>query len=412
MELKIKNSYSYFIYPYVVEQGKYKKYIQSLLKNSKCTPKIYERQKDLNIYNYFLPTVRDYMFQSFKYAFNGKQESDNIDIQIKQNVLKSIPCTIFEYNIGENVQAKVGTEDGIFFKIEKIEIICFKAGICFLAIKTNIEDTDKFSELLNFNAKFTNTNIKSSKKEKYSNIKIQADTFDDIKKLSEVINEITGKPEDAEKIDIDINKFYTYSFACIDKKSWNENTDISDLQKEFFKFANVLNSDYKSNFPMNRLKIVSVGDYIKFGITGSSANLMASNMVDASEDEISNKFENEYFYTYILALYQKFYFSKIVNDFKKTMKNKKASKEFVDFTNDVWVHEATNDDVGKEIFKNFKEVLDLKKLYSVTKEQYDVTYKSLKTKESDILNKIVLILLAISIITNIVNFINMYKIKG
>ena len=255
-------------------------------------------------------------------------------------------------------------------------------------------------------------NILSNKKEKYSNIKIQADTFDDIKKLSEVIKEITGKPEDAEKIDIDINKFYTYSFACIDKRYWNENTDIADLQKEFFKFANVLNSDYKSNFPMDKLKIVSIGDYIKFGITGNSANLMTSNMVDASEDEIANKFENEYFYTYILALYQKFYFSKIINDFKKIMKNKKASKKFVDFTNDIWVHEATNDDVGREIFKNFKEALDLEKLYSMTKEQYDVTYKSLKTKESDILNKIVLILLAISIITNIVNFINMYKIKG
>ncbi len=111
MELRIKNSYSYFIYPYVVEERKYKKYIQSLLKNSKCTLKIYERQKDLNIYNYFLPTVRDYMFQSFRYAFNGRKEADSIDREIKQNVIKSIPCTIFEYSIGENVQAKIGAED-------------------------------------------------------------------------------------------------------------------------------------------------------------------------------------------------------------------------------------------------------------------------------------------------------------
>ena len=68
MELKMKYHYSYFIYPYVVKEEKYNKYIQKLLKNSKCTLKILERRKDFSMYNYFLPTVRGYMFKSFSFA--------------------------------------------------------------------------------------------------------------------------------------------------------------------------------------------------------------------------------------------------------------------------------------------------------------------------------------------------------
>ncbi len=63
------------------------------------------------------------------------------------------------------------------------------------------------------------------------------------------------------------------------------------------------------------------------------------------------------------------------------------------------------------IFKASKEALDLKAIYETAKEQYDVAYKSLKIKNSDMLNKIILVLLAISIVTNIVNFINLYKLK-
>ena len=44
MELKMKYHYSYFIYPYVIKENNYNKYIQNLLKNEKCIPKFFERE--------------------------------------------------------------------------------------------------------------------------------------------------------------------------------------------------------------------------------------------------------------------------------------------------------------------------------------------------------------------------------
>lgn len=53
MELKTRYQYTYFIYPYVIEQSKYSKYLQNLLRNKKCTLRMFEKQKDLDIYNKF-----------------------------------------------------------------------------------------------------------------------------------------------------------------------------------------------------------------------------------------------------------------------------------------------------------------------------------------------------------------------
>ena len=53
MELKTRYQYTYFIYPYVIVQNKYSKYLQNLLRNKKCTLRMFEKQKDLDIYNKF-----------------------------------------------------------------------------------------------------------------------------------------------------------------------------------------------------------------------------------------------------------------------------------------------------------------------------------------------------------------------
>lgn len=260
MELKMKYSYSTFIYPYLIKENSYRSYIQRLMKNSKCTPKLFNMEKDIGIYNFFLPSIRKYMFKSFEFSNTTSTTDKSLDSKLKENLFKSSPCTIFDYNIGKDIQAKTGEEDGIFFKIEKIEIICFETGICFLAIKTNIEETDKFSDFLNFNYRFRDMN---SEYDNFSNIKLQTNTFGDIKKLSEVIKEITGNTEDSKNIDIDINKFITYSYVCLDREYWNDTKTFDEIEKEFFKFANVLNSEFNSCFNNDRLKTVSLGKYTR-----------------------------------------------------------------------------------------------------------------------------------------------------
>ena len=67
MELKTKYQYTYFIYPYTIDEKKYDKYILKLLKNKKCKFRIFEKEKDLDIYNHFLPNVREYLFPTFEY---------------------------------------------------------------------------------------------------------------------------------------------------------------------------------------------------------------------------------------------------------------------------------------------------------------------------------------------------------
>ncbi|MCI8621049.1 MAG: hypothetical protein HFJ50_04730 [Clostridia bacterium] len=140
-------------------------------------------------------------------------------------------------------------------------------------------------------------------------------------------------------------------------------------------------------------------------------NLLTSSINTVNYTNLPFEFENEYLYAYIFALYEKFYFSKLLYDFKSRIKEQKGTRKFIDFTNDIWVHELTSQDNGTLIFEKTKEALELTKIYETVKEQYDVVTKGFKMKNSDLLNKVVLMLLAVSILTNIVNFINLYKLK-
>lgn len=411
MELKMKYHYSYFLYPFVVKKERYNKYMQRLLRNSKCTLKVVEKRRNFSMYNYFLPTVREYMFKSFGFASENLKAFDALDTKLKANMLEKNPCTTFEYNLEQDIQAKTGDEDGIFFKIQKIEIICFNTGICFLILKTNIEETDNFSDLLNFNYMFRDINSEVNDNFGYNKIKLQTDTFSDVKKLSELIYELTESPVDAKKIDIDVNRFLTYSYVCLDQEYWNENKNFKEIEKEFFKYANVLNSEFNSSFNNVRLKTVELGNYIRVGVSGSGVNLITSSINTVNYTMLPFEFENEYFYTYIFALYEKFYIKLLLNEFKYKKKAVETKKRFINFTNDIWIHEITNNDNGILIYKEMKEVLDLEELYEKTKKQYDLAYKDFRVRDNERVNRIILVLLIISLIINIINFIAVFKTK-
>ena len=52
---QMKYQYSYFIHPYIVDERKYSQHLLRLLKNKNCSLKILEKEKELNLYTYFLP---------------------------------------------------------------------------------------------------------------------------------------------------------------------------------------------------------------------------------------------------------------------------------------------------------------------------------------------------------------------
>ena len=65
MELKVKYQYTYFIKPFLVKEDKYEKYLLSLLNNKNCKLKIFEKERDFNLYSYFIQNTREYFFPTF-----------------------------------------------------------------------------------------------------------------------------------------------------------------------------------------------------------------------------------------------------------------------------------------------------------------------------------------------------------
>ena len=68
MELKTNYQYTYFIHPFVIKDGKYQKYILKMLKDKNCSLKIFQKEKDLKMYQYFLPKTREFLFSSFSFG--------------------------------------------------------------------------------------------------------------------------------------------------------------------------------------------------------------------------------------------------------------------------------------------------------------------------------------------------------
>lgn len=172
---------------------------------------------------------------------------------------------------GTDVQGKAGKEESIFFKIQKIEIICFQTGICFLNIKTNVEDSKEFSDVLNFNYKFKDIHSELKGLKEFENIKIQTNHLSDIQELSKIIEDITGRANGADDYDIDTNRFLTYSYTCIEGEYWNNTKNFEEISHEFFKYSHILPSSYNSSFDKEfgseNLKILSKWNYVRYGFS-------------------------------------------------------------------------------------------------------------------------------------------------
>lgn len=410
MELKTKYQYTYFIHPYMIDETKYDKYILRLLRDKKCEFKIFEKEKDLDIYNFFLPNIRNYLFPTFELRDEKLKEFSKMNINMKKNIISKYPVSYFTYNLADDVQGKVGEEDGIFFRVEKIEIICFSTGICFFTMKTNIENTNSFSDLLDFNHTFRGINSEFLALKNYENIKIQTDTFKDIKDISELINQITGVGKKRNnKEDLINSQFYTYSYACIESASWNEKANFESIENNFFKFANVLQNDYNSDFDKknieHNLHIIEKLKYSKTAITKTSSNIICSGIDTYNYTKLPYEYENHYFYTYILGLYKKMFLRKVNLEFKDYDKIERMRLKFIKFTKQIWDKEITIDDTGSLYYKTLNRTLELEELYEEIKTKYEIVYKDLNIEKNNVYYSVIVILLIFSLIFNTINIL-------
>lgn len=410
MKRKTKYQYSYFIYPYIIEEENYDKYLLKLLKDKHCTLKMWEKEKDLNIYTYFLPKIRDYLFWSFSYSKENRKKLEELELGMKSALLAKYPCNIFEYTLAAEVQGKVGEANGIFFDIPKIEIVCFNTGICFLLLKTIVEGENDFSDILNFNYKFRDINSEFISLKNYENIRLQTSLFKDMKELSTVIRNITGLNKDAKEMNLEEERFLTYSYVCLDQESWKQEEDFTNLQEEFVKFCNILPSNYQVNYSKERYEeqMLQPLKYTKMGFTKQGTVLLTSTIYPENYTKLPFTFEKEYLYTYLLALYKKIYLKKINLEFKKAKgasKFEKIKNKLLDFTRNVWIQEITEDDEGSRIYEKWKKTLELEYLYAETKNQYDMLYKELNVDKIKKLGYIVIAILGTTFIFNIINLI-------
>lgn len=409
MELKTKYQYTYFIYPYVIKENKYTKYLLKLLKDKNCELRVFRKEKDLSLYSYFSHRARNYMFSSFNLSKTKLAKLDDLPLDTKAAILAQNPCTIFEYTIKKDIQGKTSERSGIFFKIPKIEIICFNTGICFLCIKTNIEESNKFSDLLNFNYKFRDINQEFGNMNNYDNIRVQTDCFDDVKYFREFIENLTGTTTEAMKLDIDTERFLTFSYVCIDQENWNNTNEFDKIRSSYIKYLNVLSSDNSVNYSKEEMKVISKWKYAKLGVTKQGVTLFSSSCDMNNYTVFPQEFEEQYLYTYILAMYTKIYLTKINLEFKQGTNLKKTRREFVKFTENLWINEVTPEDTGSLFYQNLKEVLELNAIYFDTKNKYDILYKEMNIEKSAKNNVVIKIILMITLIINAINIIFLAK---
>ena len=412
MELKTKYQYTYFIYPYTVNESKYDKYILKLLKNKKCKFRIFEKEKDLDIYNYFLPNVRDYLFPTFEYRGKLLSEFNNLSNERKSKIISQQEAACFTYELEKDIQGKVGNEDGIFFNIEKIEIICFRTGICFFTMKTNLVNTDELRDLLNFNYRFKQINSEFLSLKNYENIKIQTDIFEDVADISELIYQITGiykSRRNSGDAELSNSNFHTYSYLCVENQCWNDKTNFGAIENDFYKYANVLPNNYSSDFNKENveqnLHIIDKFKYSKIALTNLSSNIISSGVDIYNFTKLPYEYENQYFYTYIIALYQKMFLRKINFELKNLDAIDVGRNKFVDFTKKIWNKEISTEDYGNAYYKTAKKAMQTEEVYSEIENKYEILYKDLNIEKNNVYSSIIIILLIFSLIFNTINIL-------
>ena len=403
MDFKMKYQYTYFIYPYLIEEKDYQSYLYGLLKNPKCKLKIFDRKKDVSIDTYFLPEIKDKMFWSLDITKSALKQYETMDKKMQATLLSSKACNMFEYELEGDIPGKIGEKNGIFFDVTKVEIICFDTGVCFLLFKTALSEEHQFSDLLNFNYKFRDINSKKEHSKQYEAIKIQTEKFNNMQDFSEFINEIAGSNIDAKQINLDIDRLITYGYVCLDQNEWNDNVDVKLLEKEFDKYRKMKPAEEQIEDVTLKEQSVYREKYLYYGFTNNATVLFTCDNNIKNYTTIPFKYENEQLYHYIFNLYKKIYLKKIIYQLQQTKQFEPVKQKFLTFAKKDWIYEVTNDEIGRILEKYYTEEQNLKETFIKLKQQYDLLYKDYEIEKTKKCNKWITAFIGVMIVLNIIN---------
>jgi len=409
MELKTKYQYTYFIHTFLINHNRYNRYVATLLKDERFKLKIFQKESDLELYSYFLPRTRNFLFKTFDLSDQKLNKLQELPFETRCAIISQMPCLTFEYDLQKDLQGKTIDENSIFFKIQKVGIVTFYTGICFLYFKTSIDDSDRFSDILNFNYKFRDINQQYNNLQNYDLIRLQANYYDDVKELKEFITEITGPNFDALKINLDVERFYTYSYTCIDQRDWDETHSFENIKSEFLRYINMTPNNRNMNIDeVQNVKIISTDKFSKMGISKLGINLLSSDVDVSNTTILPRDFEKQYFYTYILALYIKVYLQKIDYEFRIEKNLKRTRQNFIEFTKKLWIQDITSDDFGSLLYHDIREVLEVEESYLKVKSKYDILYRELKIEKNEKMSMFIACVLVATLVFNILNWLSIF----
>lgn len=131
------------IYPYLIDEKILTGYYELLL-DSKFKLVEYDKKKDTEFYEYFLPETRNFMFWTFNLKNEEKTSQD--EFEKMSNDLKSCTCGNYFCNI---------------FEKNSTIVICFKSGICFAITNDDkqLKKLKKYEKTINLES----INVRSEK---------------------------------------------------------------------------------------------------------------------------------------------------------------------------------------------------------------------------------------------------------
>ena len=243
------------IYPYLIDSSRMTGYYEILMGDN-YKLRIFNKKKDKEIYDYFLPLVRNYMFWTFN--LDKVKEFEKTPRDLKGPICDSYECNIFEKG--------------------NTKVVCFKAGICFVI--TDSEEIVKSLVKYEEKKKMQEINLREDesydlpKYKKYKEAKVFAYILELYKMI--YLNKISKAINNPEKFDYARNcyaKFTQniYNIRVSDKDDYSEKTAKElKLNEKHVEIDNEFDLLYKNN-RLNKnqtLEKIAIALFIVFIIIG------------------------------------------------------------------------------------------------------------------------------------------------
>ena len=149
---------------------------------------------------------------------------------------------------------------------------------------------------------------------------------------------------------------------------------------------------------------------MKLRINNKGSFLICSSTDVNNYTKLPIQYENQYLYTYLIALHQRYYLKKLARDFN-FKNNRLVSKRFIEFSKNIWINEVTTEDLGQKIYNRCKQKMNLSELYQEVKIKYDTSYKEAKIGKHIKQNRIIIFLLVLTSIIGVANFASWLFVK-